>query len=122
MCAKTLTGKLAVRLPSLNSRALTRSLQSPVDKKGTVAAHIYFAGVKETYGVSMKSPFIEFPCLSAFFHGVRVMGLLHVCQGSAVMESKQSQFWNAVSVAAFAILAGILTGYVGLLIVGDLPG
>jgi len=25
------------------------------------------AEVKETYGVSMKSPFIEFPCLSKFF-------------------------------------------------------
>ena len=39
------------------------------------------------------------------------------------MESKQSQLWNAASAAAFAILgAGILTGYVALLIVGDLPG
>ena len=39
-----------------------------------------------------------------------------------VMESKQSQLWNAASAAAFTILAGILTGYVALLIVGDLPG
>jgi hypothetical protein len=39
-----------------------------------------------------------------------------------VIESKQSLFWNAVSVAAFTILAGILAGYVALLIVGDLLG
>ena len=32
------------------------------------------------------------------------------------MESKQLQFWNAVSVAGFTVLAGILTGYVALLI------
>ena len=37
------------------------------------------------------------------------------------MESKQSQFWNAVSVAAFTVLAGILIGYGALFIVGDLP-
>jgi hypothetical protein len=43
-------------------------------------------------------------------------------KGGPVMESKQSLFWNAVSVAAFTVLAGILTGYVALLIVGDLPG
>jgi hypothetical protein len=42
-------------------------------------------------------------------------------KGGPVM-AKQSQFWNAVSLAAFVILAGILTGYVALLIVGNLPG
>ena len=72
----------------------------------------------------MKSPFIEFPCLSAFF---AVCGAIALYVGmyakvGPVMESKQSQFWNAVSVAAFTILAGILIGYVALLIVGDLPG
>ena len=40
----------------------------------------------------------------------------------ALMESQQSQLWNAASVAAFAVLVGILIGYVALLIVGDLPG
>ncbi len=34
-----------------------------------------------------------------------------------VMESKQSQFWNAVAVAGFTVLAGILMGYVALSIV-----
>ena len=38
-----------------------------------------------------------------------------------VMESKQSQFWNAVSVAVFTVLVGILIGYL-LRIGGDLPG
>jgi hypothetical protein len=33
-----------------------------------------------------------------------------------VMESKQLQLWNAVSVAGFTVLAGLLTGYVALLI------
>jgi hypothetical protein len=33
------------------------------------------------------------------------------------MESKQSQFWNAVAVAGFTVLAGILMGYVALSIV-----
>ena len=89
-----------------------------------VPAHIYFAGVKETYGVSMKSPFIEFPCLSAFFTVCGVMELLreHVWQGRALMEYKQSQFWNAVSIAAFTVLVGILTGYAALLIIGSLTG
>jgi ABC-type spermidine/putrescine transport system permease subunit II len=44
------------------------------------------------------------------------MELLREHVGRTVMESKQSQFWNAVSVAVFtavfAVLAGILTGYV----------
>jgi hypothetical protein len=38
------------------------------------------------------------------------------------MESKQSQFWNAISVAGFTLLAGILTGYVARLIVENLLG
>jgi hypothetical protein len=36
------------------------------------------------------------------------------------MESKQSKFWNAATVAGFTVLAGILMGYVALFIV--LPG
>ena len=50
------------------------------------------------------------------------MELLREHVWRTVMESKQSQFWNAVSVAVFTVLAGILTGYVALLIVGELPG
>jgi len=49
------------------------------------------------------------------------MELLHEHVWRPVMESKQSQFWNAISVAAFTVLAGILIGYGALLIVGDLP-
>ena len=49
------------------------------------------------------------------------MELLREHVSRTVMESKQSQFWNAVSVAVFTVLAGILTGYVALLIVGDFP-
>jgi hypothetical protein len=49
------------------------------------------------------------------------MELLREHVGRTVMESKQSQFWNAVSVAAFTVLAGILTGYGALFIVGDFP-
>ena len=41
-------------------------------------------------------------------------------KGGAAMESKQSQFWNAVSVAAI-LAAGLLTGYIALLIVGEFP-
>ena len=44
------------------------------------------------------------------------MELLREHVGRTVMESKQSQFWNAVSVAVFTVLAGILIGYVALLI------
>ena len=69
----------------------------------------------------MKSPFIEFPCLSAFFGGAGVMELSREHVWRTVMESKQSQFWNAVSVAAFTVLAGILIGYGALFIVADLP-
>ena len=47
--------------------------------------------------------------------------LLREHVGRTVMESKQSQFWNAVSVAAFTVLAGILIGYGALFIVADLP-
>ena len=49
------------------------------------------------------------------------MELLREHVGRTVMESKQSQFWNAVSVAAFTVLAGILIGYGALFIVADLP-
>jgi hypothetical protein len=69
----------------------------------------------------MKSPFIEFPCLSAFFGGAGVMELLREHVWRTVMESKQSQFWNVVAVAGFTVLAGILTGYVALLIFTKLP-
>ncbi len=48
------------------------------------------------------------------------MELLREHVWRTVMESKKSQLWNAASVAAFAVLAGILTGYTALLIVGDL--
>ena len=64
----------------------------------------------------MKSPFIEFPCLSAFFGGAGVMELLREHVWRTVMESKQSQFWNAVSVGIFIVLFGILIGYGALLI------
>ena len=44
----------------------------------------------------------------------------HVME-ETVMESKQSQFWNAVSVGVFIVLFGILLGYgVLVLIRGDL--
>jgi|SoiMethySBSTD1v2_1073268.scaffolds.fasta_scaffold53330_2 hypothetical protein len=36
------------------------------------------------------------------------MELLREHVGRTVMESKQSQFWNAVSVAVFTVLAGII--------------
>ena len=36
------------------------------------------------------------------------MELLRGHVGRTVMESKQSQFWNAVSVAVFTVLAGII--------------
>jgi hypothetical protein len=49
-----------------------------------------------------------------------VMELLREHVWRTVMESKQSQFWNAVAVAGFTVLAGILMGYVALSIV--LPG
>ena len=49
------------------------------------------------------------------------MKLLREHVGRTVMESQQSQFWNAVSVAVFTVVAGILTGYVALLIVTKLP-
>ena len=45
-----------------------------------------------------------------------MMELLREHVGRTVMESKQSQFWNPVSVAVFTVLAGILIGYVALLI------
>jgi len=45
-----------------------------------------------------------------------VMELLREHVWRTVMESKQLQFWNTVSVAGFTVLAGILTGYVALLI------
>jgi hypothetical protein len=80
------------------------------------------AGVKETFGLSMKSLSLNFFASAPFFAVCGVMELLHEHVWRPVMESKQSQFWNAVSVAAFTVLAGILTGYVALLIVGDLPG
>ena len=64
----------------------------------------------------LKSPFIEFPCLSAFFGSAGVMELLREHVWRTVMESKQSQLWNPVSVAVFTVLAGILIGYVALLI------
>ena len=48
------------------------------------------------------------------------MELLREHVWRTVMESKQLQFWNAVSVAGFTVLAGILTGYVALLIVTKL--
>ena len=44
------------------------------------------------------------------------MEVLREHVGWTVMESKQSQFWNAVSVGVFTVLAGILIGYVALLI------
>jgi len=37
------------------------------------------------------------------------------------MESKQSQFWNAVSAGVFIVLFGILIGYGALLIITKLP-
>ncbi len=40
-----------------------------------------------------------------------VMKLLREHVWRTVMESKQSQFWNAVAVAGFTVLAGILMGY-----------
>jgi hypothetical protein len=46
-----------------------------------------------------------------------VMKLLREHVWRTVMESKQSQFWNAVAVAGFTVLAGILMGYVALSIV-----
>jgi uncharacterized membrane protein len=49
------------------------------------------------------------------------MELLREHVWRTVMESKQSQFWNAV-VAAFTVLVGILTGYAALLITGYLAG
>ncbi len=45
------------------------------------------------------------------------MELLREHVWRTVMESKQSQFWNAVAVAGFTVLAGILMGYVALSIV-----
>jgi hypothetical protein len=51
-----------------------------------------------------------------------VMELLREHVGRTVMESKQSLFWNAVSVAAFTVLTRILIGYVALLIVGIFLG
>ena len=49
------------------------------------------------------------------------MELLREHVWRTVMESKQSQFWNAVSVAVFTVLTGILIGYAALLIVTKLP-
>jgi hypothetical protein len=68
----------------------------------------------------MKSLSLNF-LTSVLFRGGGVMELLHEHVWRPVMESKQSQFWNAISVAAFTVLAGILIGYGALLIVGDLP-
>ena len=59
---------------------------------------------------------LNFLTPGAFFGGAGVMELLREHVWRTVMESKQSQFWNAVSVAGFTVLAGILTGYVALLI------
>jgi hypothetical protein len=64
----------------------------------------------------MKSPFIEFPCLSAFFGGAGVMELLREHVWRTVMESKQSQFWNAVSVAALTVVTAILYVYSAFLL------
>ena len=36
-------------------------------------------------------------------------------------SEKLLPFWNAVSVAGFTVLAGVLTGYVALQIVSKLP-
>ena len=41
----------------------------------------------------------------------------------AVMESKQSQFWNAVAAGVFIVLFGILIGYGALVLIrGNLTG
>ena len=48
-------------------------------------------------GDSMKSPFIEFPCLQRLFSRL----------GGKTMKSEQLlPFWTAVSIASFIILAG----------------
>ena len=44
----------------------------------------------------------------------------HVME-ETVMESKQSQFWNAVAAGVFIVVFGILIGYGALLIVTKLP-
>src|SRR5262249_29530867 len=59
---------------------------------------------------------LNFLTPSAFSRCAGVMELLCEYLWRTVMESKQLQLWNAVSVAGFTVLAGILTGYVALLI------
>jgi hypothetical protein len=65
------------------------------------------------------TPF-DLPYLGAFFEVCGDMELLREHVWRTVMESKQSQFWNAAAVTGFTVLAGILMGYVALFIV--LPG
>ena len=75
------------------------------------------AGVRETLAFSMKSLSLNFFASAPFFRECAgVMELLREHVGRTVMESKQSQLWNPVSVAVFTVLAGILIGYVALLI------
>ena len=58
-------------LRTFNSRALTRSLQSPVEIRARSVLIVHFSWGKGNFGLFNEIPFIEFLCLSAFFEGVR---------------------------------------------------